>query len=86
MPGPLSGARRDTGDVNLTGGASTSVSPEFIQDAREVRRSVHSDRPTRSGNFEVDGRPPTAKKFNQKSPSVSNLRTKAMFTARRKRK
>lgn len=87
MAGPLSSARRDTGDVNLTGGASTSTSPEFQQGDREVRRSIHSDRPQRTGtSFAVDGRPPTAKNMNQKAPSLSNLKAKPMFKAKRKRR
>ena len=86
MAGPLSGARRDTGDVNLTGGASTNVSREFAQGDREVRRSVHSDRPQRTGTSFAVSAPPAAKKMNQKAPSLSNLRTKSVFKAKRKRK
>jgi len=86
VPGPLSSSRPYQGDNNLTGGPSTSVGGEFIQRDRELRRTTHMAREARTSDFEVDGRPPTAKKLNQKSPSVSNLRTKAMFVARRKRK
>ena len=78
-------ALRDS-DVNLTGGPSTSVGGEFAQRDREARRSIHMARETRTGDFAVDGRPPTAKGLNQKTRSLSNLRTKSMFVARRKRK
>jgi hypothetical protein len=88
VPGPLSSSRPRNGDQNLTGGEATNTWGEFEQNSRQIRRSVHQARETRTGNFSVDGRPPTAKKQNQKalSSGVSNLRTQPMFVARRKRK
>ena len=87
MAGPLSSRTRDTGDVNLTGGEATSVSNHFAQDAREVRRSAHMDRPVRIGNFSLSNGA-SAHNFDQKSksPAITNLRTKANFVAHKKRK
>ena len=85
MAGPLSSTRPGD-DNNLTGGPSTSTFREFQQADREVRRSVHSDRPQRTSTFAVDGRPPVAKPMNQKAPKLSNLRTKDTFKRKRLRK
>ena len=85
MPGPLSSTRPGD-DNNLTGGPSTSTFREFQQGDREVRRSVHSDRPQRMGTFSVDGRPPVAKNVDQKTRGLSNLRTKDAFKRKRLRK
>ena len=86
MAGPLSNARRDTGDVNLTGGANTSVLREFSADAQQVRRSVHMDRPVRTGKFAVKTGGLTAGSSNMNDHKASNLREKGNFKAKRKRK
>jgi hypothetical protein len=86
MPGALSSSRRETGDVNLTGGEATSVSHEMAQDARQIRRTAHMDRPARLGTFAVSTGPTKSAGLNQKAPSLTNLRTKANFKRGRFRK
>ena len=89
MAGPLTGAKpgQKGGDYNLTGGQATSVSDHFAQDAIEVRRSAHMDRPARIGTFSVSNGA-SAHNFDQKrkTPAITNLRTKPTFVPRRKRK
>lgn len=85
MAGPLYSGKQGGGDSNLTGGANTSVFREFSADAQQVRRSVHQDRPTRTGKFAVT----TGKlsgSFDQKAPKPSNLRAKGNFKRKRLRK
>lgn len=85
MPGPLSSSRPYNGDQNLTGGPSTSTSSEFEANARQVKRTNHMLREAPLGGRTVSNGVAT-KDLNQKAPSMSNLRTKSSFKARRKRK
>jgi hypothetical protein len=85
VAGPLS-SERPASDANLTGGDNTSVSREINQDFKQVKRTVHMDRPARTGTFSVSNGA-TGKKFDQKTqPGMSNLRVKASFKRRRLRK
>jgi hypothetical protein len=85
MAGPLS-SERPAADANLTGGASTNTWREFQQGDREVRRSIHSDRPQQTGVFGVNTSSPLSKSINQKTRKLSNLKAKSNFKRRRLRK
>ena len=73
MAGPLS-SERPAEDANLTGGANTSVSREMNQDFKQVKRTVHMDRPARTGTFGVNTASPMAKNVDQKARKLTNLR------------
>jgi hypothetical protein len=85
MAGPLS-SERPASEATLTGGPDTSVSREINQDFKQVMRTKHMDRPARTGTFGVNTASPLSRNENQKSPKLSNLRTKAKFQRRRLRK
>lgn len=85
MPGPLSSERPGPENA-LTGGQDTSVSREINQDFKQVLRSKHQERPIRLGTNAINTASPLARNENQKSPKLSNLRTKAKFKRRRLRK
>ncbi len=85
MAGPLS-SERPAPENSLTGGQDTSVSHEINQDFKQVMRTKHMDRPSRTGTFAVNTASPLTKTVNQKTRVLANLRGKDKFKRRRLRK